>query len=306
MQAKRVVVTGGSGFIGRAVQNVLRDQGYEPMSWDLADGHDIRTPFTFPEGTWGVIHLAGVLGTHELFDRVQEAIATNIAGTVNVLEACNAAGARYVGITMPPVFPSIYTATKLGAAALEGAYRHNFRLPMAKVRAFNAFGPGQAHGPGHPQKIIPTFATCLWNDEPVPVWGDGLQGVDLIDVTELAGVLVAALHVATADEDVTIDGGTGRSFTVLEVVHMCARLIGVNPTVRFLPMRRGETPTRIVATGEGWDLLSRPPVFREDQLRQAIDSYRPRNVVTEALPAPDAHRLPRRPIAATFMEAPPR
>jgi len=144
------------------------------------------------------------------------------------------------------------------------------------VRAFNAFGPGQAHGPGHPQKIIPTFAHNAWRGIPIPVWGDGEQTVDLIHTTDLSRLLVGAL--AYGDDDV-FDGGTGQAFTVNEVIEMVETIVVANGgpysvKVDHLPMRRGEVPTNIVATGEGWEKLYKPH-FRFDDLRDTVLSYRP-------------------------------
>jgi len=278
----RVAITGSRGLIGGAVRARLEADGCDVLGLDLRDGFDVRQRFDFGDDVDGVIHLAGVLGTHELFDDVHNAIASNITGTVNVLDAVVRTGRcpAYVGITMPPVFPSIYTATKIAAAAFERAYRHEYRIPMVKVRAFNAFGPGQAHGPGHPQKIVPTFACEAWAGRPIPIWGDGTQGVDLISTSQLADVLYEAYLAANSErercvaEDVTIDGGSGTCFTVNEVAGMVNDYTGNAAGVKYLSMRRGEIPTNICAEREGWEWLSRPVEFDLAELHATIDSYR--------------------------------
>ena len=270
----KVLVTGAGGFIGRAVVNRLTDIGYEAVTFDRRDGEDILDPRALDEAvkdSYAVIHLAGVLGTHELFDNVKLALAVNINGTVNVLDSCVRYGSRYVGITMPQVFPSIYTATKIAATRLASAYHHTHGLPVAHVRAYNAFGPGQAHGPGHPQKILPTFAVKAWRGEPLPVWGDGHQTVDLIETRELAKVLVAALQFG---DDRVFDGGTGVGESVIEVARQVCAIVGVDPLIQFLPMRRGEKPTHIVANEENWDLLSDHERPRRRPLEETVLSYK--------------------------------
>lgn len=288
-----IVVTGGSGFIGGAVCDEIRSRGGQPVSFDRVEGHDIREPFDLPDGCEAVIHLAGVLGTHELWDDIDLAIDTNIRGTVNVLSAIVRHGKRvpYVGITMPQVFPSIYTATKIGAGAFEWAFRNEYRIPVAKVRAFNAYGPGQAFDldptvarvvgfhdgwvQHHPQKIIPAFAGLAWAGLPLPVWGDGDQGVDLVSAATLARMLVDAVGFASVEDDVTIDGGTGRQWTVMEVAEFVNAHTGNEAGIVHLPMRRGEVPTSIVAAGEGWDLLDwTPDGGSVDELAQTIDFYK--------------------------------
>lgn len=265
----RVAVTGGSGFIGRSVCRWLTETGELPIPLDLPD-HDVRTLTALPPCD-AVIHLAGVLGTAELFDRVHEAELVNVGGTINVLEACRKAPARYVGITLPPVFPSVYTATKICAREMERAYWHAYGLPVSRVRAFNAYGPGQKHGPGHPQKIIPSFAVEAWAGRPLPVWGDGTQCVDLVHVDDLGLMLVDALRFG---DDETFDAGTGVPFSVNEVADMVLAVTGSKAGVKHLPMRRGEIPTKIAAEGEGWDCLGWQPQFSEELFAEAVESYR--------------------------------
>lgn len=268
----KILVTGGSGFIGLAVMSAGAVAGHEMMSFDRANGHDVLGPLGAihdfrPDS---IIHLAGVLGTHELFDTPAMAIDVNIHGTLRILESCKALGAGYVGITMPPVFPSIYTATKLCTDHLATAYHETYGIPVAKVRAFNAFGPGQKYGPGHPQKIIPTFAVNSWARKPIPIWGDGSQTVDLIDVTQIARILIEATGI---EDNVTIDAGSGVSATVNVVAAYVNGVTGSMVGMEYLPMRRGEVPTQIVATGAGWDRLSFEPSLNDDFLKQTIWTY---------------------------------
>jgi UDP-glucose 4-epimerase len=271
-----VLVTGGSGFIGKAVVARLEQEGFCTKVFDRSVGDDIRIhrhAVRAVEGMDAVIHLAGILGTDELFDDVHRAIEVNITGTVNILDGCVEHGAKYIGITMLPVFPSIYTATKVSAGRFATAYHHNHGVPVSHVRAFNVFGSEQAHGHGHPRKIIPAFSVEGWNNEPMLIWGDGEQMVDLISVDEVARVFLAALHTPGRDE--TIDAGTGRGWTVNEVADFVLDITGSTAGVKHMPMRRGEIPTRVVAKGEGWlQHLSRPPALDKLDLVKAIVAYR--------------------------------
>lgn len=268
----RIAVTGGGGFIGQATMMAGRSAGHDMYSFDRHDGNDImgqlRALDDFkPES---VIHLAGVLGTHELFDNPHEAVRINVNGTLNVLEWCRGNGAGYVGISMPPVFPSVYTATKICADRLASAWHREYGVPVAKVRAFNAFGPGQAVGPGHPQKIIPTFSIHSWSRLPIPIWGDGEQTVDLIDVTQIARICVDATRFG---DDVVFDAGSGVAFTVNEVAKFVNEITGSTAGVQHLPMRRGEEPTHIVAQRDGWDRLTWRPTFSDTAFQQTIHAY---------------------------------
>ncbi len=227
------------------------------------------------KGAECVIHLAGMLGTSELFDEAEEAIQANVVGTVRILQWCRDNGARYVGITMPDSnWANVYQATKLCAMRLATAWYRNFGVPVSHVRAFNAYGPGQKHGPGHPQKFLPTFATEAWAGRPIPIWGDGLQSVDPIHVDDVARMLVDATRFGN---DEVFDAGISVGVTVNRIASFVNRVCGQpEDNVVHLPMRLGETPqTHIQAKGEGWSLLDWVPTLDWARMQEAVEWYKP-------------------------------
>jgi len=269
----KFLVTGGSGFIGAAVVAHLHSHGHAVVTYDSHDGKDILDQAELArqmKGVDKVIHLAGILGTDELFEQAHRAIDVNIHGALNVLEACHKVGASYTGITMPQVWKNVYQTTKQAGQNFAEAWNDLNGLPVSHVRAYNAFGTHQkVH---HVQKIVPTFATRAWRNEPLPIWGDGTQGVDLVHVSDVAAMLVDA----TAYGDLEVfDAGTGVSLTVNEVADMVISYVpGSTSEKQYFPMRRGEKPTHIVAEGEGWDTLGWHPGFSEIDLAEAVDWYR--------------------------------
>lgn len=275
----RLAITGGGGFIGMAAIRYAEKQGHEAWGFDLSDGNDILGSLGDLLGADAVIHLAGKLGTHELFDEVETAIDINMTGSYRIMKWCQEHDASYVGILMPDVFPSIYTATKVGAYRIAKALQLSEGLRMAHVRAFNAYGPGQKHGPGHPQKILPTFATQAWKREKLPVFGTGHQTVDLVHVDDVGRMLVDAIFHADSFEDRVFDAGTGIPLGVSYVASGVARMTGwqgsVESQIDYLPMRKGEVETHIVATGEGWDRLEWRPRHDMQLISETVQSYRP-------------------------------
>lgn len=271
----RIAVTGGHGFIGGAVVRTAQHAGHEVMSFDRAQGGDVLGDLDlmveFRPNT--VIHLAGVLGTAELFDAPHNAVDVNIHGTLNILQFCAKYGAGYVGITMPDSsWANVYQATKLCSMRLATAWNRNEGVPVSHVRAFNAFGPGQKYGPGHPQKIIPTFAVAAWQNEPIPIWGDGLQTVDLVHSDDIAEMLVRAIDFG---DDEIFDAGTGIPLTVRSVAETVKRMANSTSELEYHPMRRGEEEnTTIVAKGAGWDLLEWHPTLDWMRLQRTVDSYK--------------------------------
>jgi len=259
----KVLVTGGNGFIGSHVALELERRNHELVVMDR--GTDARADVRDPEA-WArvapvdaVIHMAGVLGTAELFDTPMLAVNTNIGGTINALQYCREHDARLVEIIMPDCWDNVYQATKHCAQKLATAWHRAFDIPTVSVRAFNVYGKRQAWGPGHPQKIVPTFATHAALGKPIPIWGSGYQHVDLISAEDTAKVLVAALE--TPGKDEVIDAGTGHRQTVFEVATnvWSAAQPDEQPILQFHPMRLGETTGMrrdTVSNCEGWGYLA--------------------------------------------------
>lgn len=266
--AERILVTGGEGFLGRHVQHYLRKKEIAFHSADLVGNPTWRMDVTDPidlsvSGYTRVIHLAGLLGTHELFEQAREAIDVNIHGTLNVLELCRREGATFQGITMDHVWVNPYETTKLAAERLAEAWGREFEFPVKYTTVYNAFGEYQAHGRGHPQKIVPTFAHAALTNQPIPIWGDGTQVVDMVYAGDVAKILV---------EDLPYDGGTGIPRTVLDVANDIWGIVhpGQLAKVEHLPMRRGEhTPLR--------DPVARNPIPVENlydlQLQGTVGFY---------------------------------
>jgi UDP-glucose 4-epimerase len=292
---KRVIVTGGSGFLGSYAVARLWAEGFEPYVFDRAlhAGLDITdkgavAAYFLAADPYAVIHLSGVLGTHELYDNVGEAVAVNVGGMANVLsavrEANERAPVRLVVVDQPHIWTNPYETTKEAAVRLARGFSQEFGFPLTTVVPYNAFGPGQAHGPGHPQKIIPTFATKAWLGEPLPIWGDGSQVVDLVWAGDVADALVRGIHNGKVG-GYESHAGTGEGFTVNEVaeyvwgwVRFVRRSRGEHvpltfygPPIDYLPMRRGETsvdPRLSISPFANYP-------FRLDRLRETVESYEP-------------------------------
>lgn len=262
----RVLVTGGNGFIGSYVCQLLYQAGCDPVVFDhvvpadqMWDYHvgDVRDEVSVTEAVAhadGVIHLAAVLGSQETVANPKPAIDTNIYGAVNVMEAC-------VQYDVPMSMTSVgnawlrsdgagtYTIVKECAADLFQMYRNYRGLRGNLVRPMNAYGPGQKvpvpFGPGKVRKILPSFICNALAQLPIEVYGDGEQISDMCYVADVASILVQALWKADAGTLVPIaEVGPDQSMTVNEVAKAVARecdlFTNVRVPIEHLPMRVGE------------------------------------------------------------------
>ena len=115
-------------------------------------------------------------------------------------------------------------------------------------------------------------AAKAWAGEDIPIWGDGTQTVDLIHVDDLGRMLVAAAEFSNGE---VFDGGTGVPLSVHAVAQLVLDAAESRSRIVNLPMRDGEIPTNIAATGEGWDLLGWRPRIDFTQLADTVRWYRP-------------------------------
>jgi len=297
----RVLVTGGAGFIGGYVCDELHRRGHVPVIFDrhretissravmLGDTRDAAAVSEAVAHVDGVIHLAGVLGTQETISNPRPAAETNIFGGLNVLEACAQYNAPLVYIAVGNWFEqNTYSITKTTAERFVQMFVRYRDLRACSVRCFNVYGPGQSvaqpYGESHVRKIIPSFVMRALHGEPIEVYGDGQQVMDMIFAADAADVLVSALlHLAGGGAPGTLwEAGTGRATNVAQIAAMVRNEVseqtGQAPRVEHLLMRPGETPgVAVLAEPSRLRELGLSPlsfVKLEDGLRWTIKHYR--------------------------------
>jgi UDP-glucose 4-epimerase len=235
----RVLVTGGSGFIGSHVVDKLADAGYEPRIYDLQhsphhepgsvdtsignlfDADALRKAM---EDCDAVVHLAAYADVGIVADKPVAAEECNSRGTMAVLEAARATGTRVVyGSTIwvygacgdglideeaPLGLPDhLYTASKLAGEMYCTSYAELYDVPCTILRFGIPYGPR-----ARPAAVIPIFVSKALKGEPLTIAGDGLQTRRFVYVEDLAEGVVAAIargaenrvYNLAGDETVTI------------------------------------------------------------------------------------------------------
>jgi len=267
----KILVTGGSGFIGSNTIMELLRKGYSVVNYD------IKPPFFEPEVQlefekyvalgryeWycgdirdkndfygllyqcdGLIHLAGVLGTAETMNSLAETADINVVGTLRVFETVKMLKKKAVYITIGNDWENPYTITKTAAARFALMLNREFGTKITVIRGLNVYGPRQKWMPVN--KFFPRFVVNALKGIPIPIFGDGEQLIDVVYVKDMAEALIKALETDFGPEqyEQILDAGTGYGLSVNEVVKKV--VYACNPaakdwkeSVKYLPMRPGE------------------------------------------------------------------
>jgi UDP-glucose 4-epimerase len=287
----KLLILGGDGFIGGHVADEALKRGLDVTVFDQrrqgrrtdigAILGDIRDPDAVRDAVMisdYAINLAAILGTQETIRTAAHCVAVNIGGTLNFLEACVPSGfhrVRGVQIGIGNYWMnSPYPITKRAAVSFVRMFNAELGTRVAMVRGMHAYGERQKHLPV--RKIVPTFIVQALRGEPLSVYGDGEQVVDMIYVRDLANVLLDACISPSAEYDCVYEAGLGRPLTVNDVAREIIRAADSSSRIDHLPMRPGEEPNSVVGADPGTlvRLGNYNFVQFEDGIQRVVDWYR--------------------------------
>ena len=276
--SRRVLVTGGAGFIGSNLVDALLARGDEVVVLDdLSSGkrENLDPRATFVEGSITdppelpavpevVFHLAAQIDVrHSVADPAYDA-RINVAGTARMLELAREAGARRFVFASTggalygdaevapspedtPILPmSPYGTAKAAAELYLGLYARLYGTSTVATRFANVYGPRQ--DPRLEGGVIAIFSAAAERGERVTVFGDGLQTRDFVYVGDVVEALLAA---AASDATGAFNVGTGVETSVLDL----AAAVGVE--YDHAPERPGEVFRSVLDPSEaeralGW------------------------------------------------------
>jgi len=266
VSARSVLVTGGSGFIGRHVVDALRSGGDDVTVADRVPHPDpsvrvVVGDLTEPgaveralaEGTTAVVHLAALTSVLGSIERPVETYRTNVEVTAALLDRCRVLGVgsfvlastnAVVGggasgpciderTPMRPLTP--YGATKAAAEMLLSASDAAYDVRGVALRFSNVYGTGMAAK----DSVVARIMRAAVSGATFDIYGDGAQERDYV----FAGDVVDAVRLALdSDARGALVIGSGRSTSVLELLERARAVTGAALPARHVPAKVGEMP----------------------------------------------------------------
>jgi UDP-glucose 4-epimerase len=271
----RVLVTGGSGFIGSHVVDKLRARGHEPVIYDLrpspwhpASGPDavetVLGSITDREALEralvtcdAVAHLAAVADVNDVHAEPEDAERINARGTVAVLEACRRADVKRVLYastiwvysdtesdevdeeTLLPPPSHLYTSTKLAGELYCKSYQELYGIDFTILRFGIPYGPRAREA-----AVIPAFVNKAFAGEPLTLSGDGMQSRRFVYVEDLADGVALGLDEAARNRIYNLV--SDENVTIKQIAELVQEIVG-NTEIVYTPARPGDLGTKIVS-----------------------------------------------------------
>jgi UDP-glucose 4-epimerase len=305
MKHRKVVVTGGFGFIGsHLAERLIRDNEVTvvddsstgrldnvrhllPEGLALAEGDiatlDLAKIF---EGKDYVFHLAALPSVPRSIRDPVRTHQANLTGTLKVLVAARDAGVKKVVFASSssvygdtPTLPksedmslnpkSPYAVTKAAGEMYCQVFEKIYGLKTVSLRFFNVFGPRQ--DPGSPYAaVIPLFIRAVMDGKPPVVFGDGGQSRDF---TYVGNVVEACLKACESDTTGVFNVACGRSITINRLVAMINELLGKDIKPVYVPPRPGDIRHSLADISRAGGFSYAPSGDFKEELRETIRSF---------------------------------
>jgi dTDP-glucose 4,6-dehydratase len=300
----RLIVAGGAGFIGSNFVRVrVRDHGDDVVVLDKLtyagrreNLRDVEHEFVHGaiedaavvagvlDGADAIVNFAAETHVDRSISEPDAFVRTHGLGTYVLLEAARERGLRYLQVSTDEVYGSIeegsfseesplrpsspYSATKAGGDLLVWSYFHTFGLETLICRGSNNYGPHQ-----YPEKLIPLMVLNALHDDPLPVYGDGMQVRNWLYVEDFARGIGHVLEHGTAGEVYNVGGPD--ECPNIEVVHRILELTGRDESlIEHVTDRPGHDRRYSLGSEKvralGWE----PAVRFADGLARTVQWYR--------------------------------
>ena len=258
---------------------------YEFLHADICDAAKIDAALARHQ-YFAVVNFAAESHVDRSIDSPGDFIHTNVVGTSTLLNAARRHGVRrFVQISTDEVYGSLgpegkfsetsplepsspYSASKASADLLALAYHHTYGLEVVITRCSNNYGPYQ-----FPEKLIPLMILNTLADQPLPVYGDGLNVRDWIHVEDHCAAIVSALLNGKAGEVYNV-GSDGEMRNIDVVKMILAHLGKPESLIKYVADRLGHDRRYAIDSSKAHRELAWKPQHRHEQgIRETIDWY---------------------------------
>lgn len=300
----KVLVTGGAGFIGSHVTNLLIKDGHEVVILDnlskgykkhvhpkakliVGDINDSQKTSEALKGTGAVIHMAGLIVVPESVKYPELYAKNNVLGTVNLLDCMNKTGVKKIIFSSsacvygePKSLPitelaalhpdNPYGASKASIEAFLQSFHAAFGFDVTILRYFNPYGPGELHDPE--THAIPNFIKAALAKKPIPLYWKGEQIRDFIYIEDLAR---AHRDVLKLNGFNIFNVGSDSGVKVKDVIGKIFEIVGYKVPVDDLGKREGDVAANYASSAKlkkavGWQAK----VGLEEGLTKTIDFFK--------------------------------
>jgi nucleoside-diphosphate-sugar epimerase len=247
-QVGKILITGGNGFIGRALAQKLNKNGYEVITFDIGDG-DIAEGLPDYKDVQHVFHLAAATFVPKSWELPKEFYRTNIMGTVNVMDFCCRYGCSF---TLPSTYMygapqylpidenhplqtdiSPYHSSKGAAEQIAQFYAKNMRVSGVILRMFNVYGYGQGKN-----FLIPSILEKVVSPDTQEVSVADLEPKrDFVFIDDVIQALIISMKQPSGTFDV-YNVGYGKSWSVSEVIETIEDVFGIRKPYSAKGIRR--------------------------------------------------------------------
>jgi UDP-glucose 4-epimerase len=298
----KIIVAGGSGFIGSHVVDVLLDQDHEVLIYDLdaprygqqcafvrGDTRDVdRMTQVFKEGDI-VYMLAAEANVNRFFESPLFSNDITSSAMLSVLEAARrTAVARVILASTEWVYGSLpeagseciteetpctgnpdhlYTSSKIASEMFCKNYRSLYGVNFTIMRYGIPFGER-----ARPETVTPIFIRRIVRGEPITIHGDGSQTRQFIYVKDLARGNAACLRPEAENQIINLNGK--RMISVIQIVRTLEEILGKSASLNFVEDRKGNFKGRFISSEKARQLLHWSPLLDyEDAMRMYVGEF---------------------------------
>jgi len=309
-EKKKVIVTGGAGFLGSWLCDRLVEKDYNVICIDnISSGrrkniehllhnekfefieHDVKNPIKIDKPVGHIFHLASRASPMDFEKYPIDIMLTNSLGTYNILRLAKRKGARFLLASSSEVYGdsqihpqiesywgnvntigprSCYDEGKRFSETLTMGFRRKYGLDVGIARIFNTYGPRLRIDDG---RVISNFTIQALRGEPITIFGNGSQTRSFCYVTDTVEGLMKLMFASNLTDKI-VNLGNPKEVSILEVASLIKKMVNSSSKIIFKALPQDDPIRRNPDISKAKKLLGwEPTVLLEEGLRRTIKYF---------------------------------